>query len=131
MSSEKMRQCYGMIHQTEGDIREAILAGDPNYAHHPPIVTVKVAGKVERRVEAVYVTSLDNIDRNVTAGATCGVRLKHGATLIIERTHRLATAEEVAAMFQHQRDQKAMNDAEDAKNANRFHVALPGGGSRK
>lgn len=48
----------------------------------------------------VYLTSLDNRERNITAGTVTEVTLPNAAKHLCERSHEISTAEEISAYQQ-------------------------------
>ena len=88
----------------------------------------KVAVVTAGRVEAVWITSLDQNGPNDVLeyedvsgdmiqdwrpGVACLAKPKLAAQRIVERSHRLAMPEEVAAELKRQKEQKELHDAQD------------------
>jgi hypothetical protein len=127
----KMIEYYNRVRDQERLISHLVLNGGPEYAFHPePCVNVdRITNAVTKVCEACYITSVDNFDKNVTAGAVCGAPLRLAAECIVNGTHRLALPEEVASWKLRQLDNKKAADLAEASNSRggrgAFSVTLP------
>jgi hypothetical protein len=67
--------------------------------------------------DTVIVMSLTNRDRNSTAGRVVEVNVKQAAKLVVEKTHRLATAEEIEAFKSRNDNEKKRIEQSELKRA--------------
>jgi hypothetical protein len=85
-------------------------------------------------VEHVYISAVEGFqtpirDYSSTAGATraiCLAPLRLAAQRLVEKSHRLATEEEIAQYQKGNLSRKVWRDAQESKNQPVFRVKLPG-----
>jgi hypothetical protein len=99
----------------------------PRQPNKTVTVTDKYGAKSEQ-IEAVFVCSVFNRDRNTTAGSVALANRRLGAQRIIEGTHKVATPEEIEGYLDLQKANMLEREIADAKVANRkvFSLTVPG-----
>ncbi len=130
----EIKQYYDDIRRENGRLVKDLLAGK-----HPgqpePEVVVDEYGDSERKPVSVWMTSVRNREKMTVPGATCLMPLFDpkgnpglAATRIVDGTHRVATAEEIAACLARQAEQRRYHESEDMRfdsRARQFRVQLP------
>jgi hypothetical protein len=67
----------------------------------------------------VYITSVDNREKNIAAGTVTEVTLQHAATRLCERTHQVSTPEEIEGYHERGREIKAQIVADGKRHLDR------------
>jgi bacterioferritin-associated ferredoxin len=115
--------------RVENEIQREILEGRHPHQPKPTAHTDPITGNTVTCVDHVFICSRRSLEHRTTAGAVCGATVKLAAQKIVEGSHQLATAEELAAWYERQRQQREFNEAEDERHdrTRTFKVKFPAG----
>jgi hypothetical protein len=124
---------FAEVSRTVNEIHREILEGRHPHQPKPTAHVDQVTGTVTNQVDYVFICSVRNVSQRTTAGSVVGATVRLAAQKIVEGTHKLATAEELAEWYAHQERQRQFNESEDQKNdkARTFKLKVPTAGDAK
>jgi hypothetical protein len=116
---------YALLAAKQAEIEAAALNGTlPEALYGIGTAADPLTRLPKRVVTHLWITSLDNWEKNSSAGATLMALPRVAATRILDATHRVATIEEVEAEKARQAAQKEQHDRAEGLLNKRHQISV-------